>query len=228
MKKQHRLKKWFNELNKKFESEQKARNTLNDIEELTDYRFKFNSKLKILSLLDSKLNTIDDPIQKIELLEEVRARIIRYIYENGFQIVMDKVDQLKGEEIIEECTLIMNSITKEERAPKMELNKQQQKKPETLPDLLICDKPNQIAEGLKKHLKGKKGVTFRLLFEALHELKYLPIKRNYQEFHNCCQGFFNWDIGTRQSISSPVIYIEKSGTHEDEYKRIIELLQKLS
>ncbi len=73
-------------------------------------------------------------------------------------------------------------------------------------EYILHEKNVQIAESLKAGFKGEKGKAIRLMLEVLIRKNLLTIgNREGQKVYNAMESYFDWDIGSKQSIFDPVI-----------------------
>ncbi|KAF0202240.1 MAG: hypothetical protein FD170_1966 [Bacteroidetes bacterium] len=88
----------------------------------------------------------------------------------------------------------------------------------TFPDYILHPQKKRIAEALKDTFTGEKGKTIRLMIEVLKNQPQPLItydNRQRQKIFDAMKLFFNWDIGSKQSI-----FDYKRFNDETDYKAI--------
>jgi hypothetical protein len=95
-------------------------------------------------------------------------------------------------------------------------------KTETLADIILDKKNNEIVEAIKFQYKNIRGKRLKLMLLALQDLNLLPKDRIAFKFHKLCKVELNWDISSYTAMND---YKYNEFTDKTEFNLMKEFLE---
>jgi len=104
-------------------------------------------------------------------------------------------------------------------------------KAKTFPDYLKHDKPEALAEALKKEFQGKRGRAIAFMIHVLNEKGKITDSKFYKkDLYEAIRIYFGTDIGTDTSINKVMnthLMISDISYHKDEHKKMDNLIDSI-
>lgn len=202
-------------------------NDMNIVEtkEMLLYCFKRHDKLITtdywdnISVMDNLLIYYNQNFQETKLPKEITTS---YYYNLGMELLLlnrQKPGQIacefekmlsdfsKDYELVDDCHVLKEMIKffydleEETNIKPRALHQGSTPAPMTFADHILHPDRERIAEALKTSFRNKKGKSIRLMIEVLADQLLITYEnRQRKKLYNAMKPYFNWDIGTYQSI----------------------------